>query len=154
MKSVKNKKFDPINIIISLLYVVLSLILLIFNEKALSNYNYILVIIFTLIGVIKLINNKNINDIIIGILSVWSALFIYIYYYQTIMILFLPVCFSLYSLIIGLISLKEKNKIITIISLLISILLIIKPIIDVIIYIKIFAIYIIIINIYYYLKNK
>ena len=152
MRSVK--KVNYIEIIISIIYFLLSLSLIIFDDKMLSNYNYILVILFALIGVIKLINKKNINDIIIALVSIWSALFIYIYYYQTIMILFLPICLSIYALMFGLISLKEKNKLNFILSIIISIILIIKPFLDIIIYIKIFGVYLLVMNIYRFLKNK
>ena len=124
-----------------LLGIVLSIILIFATEEFLSTINYLFVIIFSIIAVIKLINffmekdyeKKEYGDMITGIMSVWIAMFVF-KYGGFLFLELLPVLVSLLLFIMGLSSLTKYfnkknngNLVIGIASLIIGVLLIVLP---------------------------
>ena len=124
-----------------LLGIVMAIILIFATEEFLSTINYLFVIIFSIIAVIKLINffmekdyeKKQYGDMITGIMSVWIAIFVY-KYGGFLFLEMLPVLVSLLLFIMGLSSLTKYfnkknngNLVIGIASLIIGVLLIVLP---------------------------
>ena len=101
-------KEGKINIVLgSLLTLILGIFLIIATDDILTASNYIFVSIFTFIGVIQFINFlmsskdlvKRKEKLTISILFIWLALVMYKYY--TMLIIVLPILFSLYLLLLG-----------------------------------------------------
>lgn len=155
----------------SLLSIILGIVLIIATEELLVSVNYVLVCVFAIIGVIQIINfliSKQYkvhiySSLILGTIFIWLALFIYVYY--TMIIIILPVIFSLYSFIMGVILIikyfniknitKEKYKryiILSILSFLIGIILIFRPELSVYTYFKITGVYVIIVGLAYFIE--
>lgn len=155
----------------SFLSLVLGITLIVSTEDLLISINYVLVCIFAIVGVIQIIGffiskqyKKNIyNQLILGSIFLWLALFIYIYY--TMLIIILPIIFSLYSIIMGIILMikyfnikeitKEKYKrylILSILSFVLGVVLILKPMLSVYTYFKITGVYIILVAISYFIE--
>lgn len=155
----------------SFLSLVLGITLIVSTEDLLISINYVLVCIFAIVGVIQIIGfliskqyKKNIyNQLILGSIFLWLALFIYIYY--TMLIIILPIIFSLYSIIMGIIlmikyfNIKEITKIkykryliLSILSFIIGIVLILRPMLSVYTYFKITGVYIILVAISYFIE--
>lgn len=124
-----------------LLGIVISIILIFATEEFLSTINYLFVIIFSIIAVVKLINfimekdyeKKEYGDMITGIMSVWIAMFVF-KYGGFLFLEMLPVLVSLLLFIMGLSSLTKYfnkknngNLVIGILSLIIGVLLIVLP---------------------------
>ena len=101
----KDKNFS--NILISVLYFVLGVLFIGSTEELLTTFNYILVSICAIIGVIQMIGffigkkykSGNYLDIFVGVVFIWVSLILYWYY--RIMINILPILFSLYLFIMG-----------------------------------------------------
>lgn len=166
------KKEANLNLLLtSFLSLVLGISLIVATEELLVSVNYILVCIFAIIGVVQIITffiNKNYkqnqyNNLILGTIFIWLALFIYVYY--TMIIIILPIIFSLYSIIMAVVLLikyfnlknitHEKYKryiILSVISLAISIFLMIRPTLTVYTYFKITGVYVIFVAISYLLE--
>ena len=155
----------------SFLSLILGIVLIIATENLLVSVNYVLVCIFAIIGVIQIINffitkqyKDNIyNSLVLGTIFIWLAIFIYVYY--TMIIIILPIIFSLYSFIMGIILIikyfnlknitKEKNKhylVLSIISFIIGLFLIFRPELSVYTYFKITGVYVIIVGISYFIE--
>lgn len=149
-------------ILTSILSFVLGIVLIVATEDLLVTVNYVLVCIFAIIGVVQIISffvskdyKKNIyNSLILGIVFIWLSLFIYVYY--TMLIIILPVIFSLYSFIMGVVlliryfMLKNDMKVkytryivLSIISFVIGLVLIFRPALTVYTYFKITGVYVI-----------
>ena len=124
-----------------LLGIVMSIILIFATEEFLSTINYLFVIIFSIIAVIKLISfvmekdyeKKEYGDMVTGIMSIWIAMFVF-KYGGFLFLEMLPVLVSLLLFIMGLSSLikyfnkkNNGNLIIGIASLIIGVLLIVLP---------------------------
>lgn len=124
-----------------LLGIVMAIILIFATEEFLSTINYLFVIIFSIIAIIKLINfimekdykKKEYGDMVIGIMSIWIAMFVF-KYGQFLFLEMLPVLVSLLLFIMGLSSLTKYfnkknngNLAIGIASLIIGVLLIVLP---------------------------
>ena len=155
----------------SLLSLILGISLIVATEELLVSVNYILVCLFAIIGVIQIITffiNKSYKEnqyssLILGTIFIWLSIFIYVYY--TMIIIILPIIFSLYSVIMGVILIikyfniknivGEKYKrylFLSIISFLIGLFLIFRPQLTVFTYFKITGIYVIFISIAYFLE--
>ena len=163
---VKEKKVGGFSFLLAfILSIAIGCVLLFATDSFLLTINYLLVSIFAIIGVIEIISflvsksykYDNYFNLIIGVVSIWLALFIYVYY--TILLVFLPIMFSLYAFVMGTITLvkffrdKEiKNNwfylIISLVSYLIGILLLFKPIfsIDIYLLVTIFYFYFLVLN--------
>ncbi len=164
---VKEKKVGGFSFLLAfILSIAIGCVLLFATDSFLLTINYLLVSIFAIIGVIEIISflvsksykYDNYFNLIIGVVSIWLALFIYVYY--TILLVFLPIMFSLYAFVMGTITLvkffrdKEiKNNwfyfIISLVSYLIGILLLFKPIFSIDIYLKVIGVYVIVSSILY-----
>lgn len=144
------------------LSIIFGILLVFATETFLVTINYVLVSIFLILGVVQLISffmNKSYkheiyNNLIVGIICIWSALFIYVYYGS--LIFLLPVILSLYAFVVGAITLTKflKNKmipyiIISILSFIIGVLLLFKPALTVTLYLQITGVYIIITSLVY-----
>lgn len=155
----------------SFLLLVLGITLIIATEELLISVNYVLVCIFAIIGVIQIISfffNRGSNrdmygQLLLGTVFIWVAIFIYIYY--TMIIIILPIIFSLYSTIMGVIllvkyfNMKEITKtkykrylLLSLVSFVLGILLIVKPKLTIYTYFKITGVYIIIMAISYFME--
>jgi len=124
-----------------LLGIVMSIILIFATQEFLSTINYLFVIIFAIIAVIKIISfimekdyeKKQYSDIIMGVMSTWIAMFVF-KYGQFLFLEMLPVLVSLLLFVMGISSLtkyfnfkRKGNLVIGIISLLLGVLLIVLP---------------------------
>lgn len=137
----KKKLFNVSEGFYYLLGIVMAIILIFATEEFLSTINYLFVIIFSIIAVVKLINffmekdyeKKQYGDMITGIMSVWIAMFVF-KYGGFLFLELLPVLVSLLLFIMGLSSLTKYfnkknngNLVIGIASLIIGVLLLILP---------------------------
>ena len=151
------KKESNMNLIlISLLSFVLGVILIAATEDILTVFNYIFVCVFGIIGIIELIGfgvlkgyrENDYSNLLMGIVFVWLALIMYVYYMMIINIL--PIIFSLYLFIMGAFMLMwyflEKNTmkrkykrylVLGILSIIVGVLLIFEPGFGVYTYLKI-----------------
>lgn len=138
----KNKKVHNVSEgFYYLLGIVMGIILILATEEFLSTINYLFVVIFAVIAVIKIINfimekdyeKKNYSDMIMGIMSTWIAIFVF-KYGQFLFLEMLPVLVSLLLFTMGISSLtkyfnlkRKGNLIVGVVSLLLGVLLIVIP---------------------------
>ena len=140
-KEEKRKIFNVSEGFYYLLGIVISIILIFATEEFLSTINYLFVIIFSVVAVIKIINfimekeyeRKEFSDMITGIMSVWIAMFIF-KYGQFLFLEMLPVLVSLLLFTMAISSLikyfNKKRKgdlIVGIISLRLGVILVFMP---------------------------
>ena len=166
------KKESRLNLLlISFLTLFLGITLVVATEELLISINYVLVCIFSIIGIIQIINffinksykNNNYNTLILGVILIWLSIFIYIYY--TMLIIILPIILSLYSTVMGVLLLIKyfniKNTllikykrylILAILSFIIGILLITRPKWTIYTYFQITGVYIILLAFAYLLE--
>ena len=124
-----------------LLGIVMGIILIFATEEFLSTINYLFVVIFAVIAVIKLISffmekdykKREYSDMITGVMSTWIAIFVF-KYGEFLFLEMLPVLVSLLLFTMGISSLtkylsyKRKGNLVTgIISLMLGVLLICVP---------------------------
>lgn len=149
-------------ILTSILSFILGIVLIVATEDLLVAVNYVLVCIFAIIGVVQIISffvghdyKKEVySSLILGSVFIWLSLFIYVYY--TMLIIILPVIFSLYSFIMGVVlliryfMLKNEAKvkytryiILAILSFMMGLVLIFRPAFTVYTYFKITGVYVI-----------
>jgi len=150
----------------SILSMILGIILIVATEDILTVFNYIFVCIFGIIGVIQLIGfvlgkdylENDYNRLILGIVFIWLAFIMYVYYMMIINIL--PIIFSLYLFIMGSFMIIryftekkllgigfKKYLILGIISIIVGIFLIFEPWFGVFTYLKITGVNVILISI-------
>ena len=95
------------NILIGVLYFVLGVLFIASTDELLTTFNYILVSICAIIGILQIIGfligkkykNGSYSDILIGVVFIWVSLILYVYY--RVMINILPILFSLYLFIMA-----------------------------------------------------
>lgn len=95
------------NLLISILYFVLGVLFIASTDELLTTFNYILVSLCAIIGVLQFISffvskkykDGNYLDLLIGTVFIWVSLVLYVYY--RIMINILPILFSLYLFIMS-----------------------------------------------------
>ena len=159
------------NILISILYFVLGVLFIGSTDALLTTFNYILVSICAIIGVLQIINffitkkykNENYSDILIGVVFIWVSLILYVYY--RIMINILPILFSLYlfimaiELIIKYVEHKNtvnekrgKYLILGLLAIVVGLLLIFNPGSVIYTYLKITGVYLIIVSALYFIS--
>lgn len=163
-----NKIFNVSEGFYYLLGIVISIILIFATEEFLSTINYLFVIIFSIIAVVKLINfvmekdyeKKQYADMITGIMSIWIAIFVF-KYGGFLFLEMSPVLVSLLLFIMGLSSLTKYfnkknngNLVIGITSLIIGVLLIVLPSSIMYICFKITGVYLLITIILDLIDNK
>ena len=136
------------DILVGVLYFVLGIVFIAATEELIKTFNYVLVSISMIIGVMQLLQfflnkkyqDNNYMEMFIGIVFIWVGLILYVYY--GFMINILPILFSLYlfimagSMFIKYLQLKDviginrkKYLILFLVALLIGILLIFNPVV-------------------------
>ena len=95
----KERNITPI--ITNILYFLLGVLFICTTEELIKTFNYILICVCAVIGVVQIISNifnkdKKQFNLIIGIIFIWAALILYANYGYNI----LPILFSLYLFII------------------------------------------------------
>lgn len=151
-----------------ILLIAISCTLIFSTKEFLSTINYLFVIIFAIVAVIKLINfimdrkylSMEYTDLIIGIMSVWIAMFVF-KYGEYIFLEMLPVLVSLLLFLMAISSFikyftigKIGNLIFSITSLIFGILLIVLPGSIVYIFFKLTGIYILVMVILDFIDYK
>lgn len=168
-KEEKNKKvFNVSEGFYYLLGIVMAIILMFATEEFLSTINYLFVIIFAIIAVIKIISfvmekdyeRKDYSDMVMGIMSAWIAMFIF-KYGQFLFLEMLPVLVSLLLFLMGISSLtkylsfkKTGNLILGLSSIVFGVLLIVLPASVMYICFKITGVYLLITIILDLIDNK
>ena len=153
------------NILVCVLYFILGAILIAATQELIKTFNYILVSICAIIGVLQLIsffinkkyNNNDYGDLLSSVVFIWVSLILYVYY--GFMINILPILFSLYLFIMSVDMLSKyintkdkKNLILSIISFLIGLLLIFNPGSMILTYLKLTGVYLVILSILFFLE--
>ena len=166
------KQESNLNIFLtSILSMVLGIILIVATSDILTVFNYIFVCIFGIIGVVQMLGfvmgndylQNDYNRLILGIVFIWLAFIMYVYYMMIINIL--PIIFSLYLFIMGafmiiryftekkMLGIKSnKYLILGIISIVVGVLLIFEPWFGVYTYLKITGINVILISLMFLLE--
>ena len=163
-----NKKYNVSDGFYYILGIVLSLVLIFATEELLSTVNYLFVVIFSIIAVIKIINfiinreyeKKDYYGVILGIMCLWLGLFTF-KYGQFLFLELLPVLVSLLLFLMGVSSLIKffnykitTNVVVAIISIILGIVLIFVPKSIMYIFFKITGIYIFVMVILDFINYK
>lgn len=163
-----NKKYNVSDGFYYILGIVLSLVLIFATEELLSTVNYLFVVIFSIIAVIKIINfimnkeyeKKDYSGVILGIMCLWLGLFSF-KYGQFLFLELLPVLVSLLLFLMGVSSLIKffsykitANVVVAIISIILGIVLIFVPKSIMYIFFKITGIYILVMVILDFINYK
>ena len=163
-----NKKYNVSDGFYYILGIVLSLVLIFATEELLSTVNYLFVVIFSIIAVIKIINfiinkeyeKKDYSGVILGIMCLWLGLFTF-KYGQFLFLELLPVLVSLLLFLMGVSSLIKffnykitTNVVVAIISIILGIVLIFVPKSIMYIFFKITGIYIFVMVILDFINYK
>lgn len=157
-------------ILVGLLYFILGIVFLAATEELIKTFNYVLVCICAIIGVIQLIQffinkkylDNNYTDLLMAIVFIWVSLILYVYY--GFMINILPILFSLYlfimafSMFIKYLQMKDivgvnrkKYLILFLVALLIGVLLIFNPGGVVYPYLKITGVYLVVVSVLHFI---
>lgn len=158
------------DLLVSILYFVLGIVFLAATDELIKTFNYILVCICAIIGVIQFIQffinkkykDNNYTDLLMAVVFIWVSLILYVYY--GFMINILPILFSLYlfvmacDMLVKYIHLKESFDvksinylILSFIAILVGLLLIFNPGSVILTYLKITGGYLIFVAILYFM---
>ena len=155
-----NKENNLSIILTNILYFILGLVLIAATKELIQTFNYILVRICAIIGVIQIISffigkkykENNYSDLLLAVVFIWVSLILYVYY--GFMLNILPILFSLYLFVMAIDMLSKfintKNKkylILSIISILVGLLLIFNPGSVILTYLKITGVYFLLVSI-------
>ena len=155
-----NKETNLNGILISILYFILGVVLIAATDELIKTFNYILVSICAIIGVLQIISfaiNKkykqnDYNDLLIAVIFIWVSLILYVYY--GFMINILPILFSLYLFVMSIdmlskyISLKNKKHLVLfILAIIVGLLLIFNPGQVILTYLKVTGVYLVLVAI-------
>ena len=156
-------------ILVGLLYFVLGVVFLAATSELIRTFNYVLVSICAIIGVIQFIqffmNKKykdgNYTDLLLAVVFIWVSLILYVYY--GFMINMLPILFSLYlfvmacDMLVKYINLKEvvdvnrkKYLILGGIAVIVGLLLIFNPGGVIFTYLKVTGLYLILVSVLHF----
>lgn len=156
-------------ILIGLLYFVLGIVFLAATEELIKTFNYVLVCICAIIGVIQLISffvskkyqDNNYTDLLLAVVFIWVSLILYVYY--GFMINILPILFSLYlfvmasDLLVRYLQLKDvvgvnrkKYLILFLVAFMIGLLLIFNPGGVIYTYLKITGVYLVVVSVLHF----
>ena len=156
-------------ILVGLLYFVLGVVFLAATSELIKTFNYVLVSICAIIGVIQLIqffiNKKykdgNYTDLLLSVVFIWVSLILYVYY--GFMINILPILFSLYlfvmacDMFVKYLNMKEevsinrkKYLILCLVAVIIALLLIFNPGSSIFVYLKITGIYLVVVSVLHF----
>ena len=167
----ENKKKKNYNVSEGFYYIlglVLALVLIFATDELLSTVNYLFVVIFSIIAVIRVINfvmdkeylKKDYSGIVMGIMCLWLALFTF-KYGQFLFLELLPVLVSLLLFFMGISSLIKyfdrmvtANMIVSIISIILGIILIFVSKNVMYIFFKIIGVYIFVMVILDFINYK
>ena len=161
-------------ILVGLLYFVLGVVFLAATQELFKTFNYVLVCICAVTGVIQLIQffvskkyeNGNYTDLLLAVVFIWVSLILYVYY--GFMINILPILFSLYLFVMAcdmlvkfILTKKDisdvkgiktkKYLILSGVALIIGLLLIFNPGGVIYVYLKITGVYLIIVSILHFM---
>lgn len=164
-------KKDLSVILVNVLYLVLGIVFIAATEELIKTFNYILVCICAVIGVIQMINffvskkykDNNYTDLIIASVFIWVSLILYVYY--GFMINILPILFSLYlfimasDMVVRYINFKDvvnvnrkKYLILGVVAIAVALLLIFNPGGVIYTYLKVTGVYLILVSILSFLE--
>ena len=151
------------NVLIGILYFILGVVLIAATNELIKTFNYILVSISAIIGVVGMINffmkkkykDNNYIELLVAVLFIWISLVLYIYY--GFMIIILPMLFSLYLFMLAVLMLlkylSDKNKkylVLFLMAIIIGLLLIFNPGSAIFNYLKVTGIYLIVVSMIYF----
>lgn len=163
------KDINLSTVLMGILYLVLGIVFVAATEELLKTFNYILVCICAIIGVIQIIahfvekdyKNNNYSNLLIGIVFIWVSLILYVYY--GFMINILPILFSLYLFVMAVemfvryVNLKSvinvnrvKYLLLGLIAIIVGLLLIFNPGSIVLTYLKVTGVYLILVSFLYF----
>lgn len=157
------KETNLSRVLVCALYFILGVVLIAATNELIKTFNYILVSICSIIGVLQIINfiitkkykENNYNDLLIAVIFIWVSLILYVYY--GFMINILPILFSLYLFVMSIETISKynntKNKkylILALISILVGLLLIFNPFSIILTYLKVTGIYLVVVSILYF----
>ena len=152
-------------VLVCALYFILGIVLIAATNELIKTFNYILVSICAIIGVLQIINflitkkykENDYNDLLIAVIFIWVSLILYVYY--GFMLNILPILFSLYLFVMSIdmlskyINLKNpKNLILCILAIILGLLLIFNPGSVILTYLKITGIYLVIVSILFFIE--
>ena len=162
-----------------ILYFVLGIVFIAATDELLKTFNYILVCICAVIGVVQILSfflekdyqKNNYTDLLIGVVFIWVSFVLYIYY--GFMINILPILFSLYLFVMAIemwvryVHLKEfvnirrgKYLFLGFVAIVVGLLLIFNPGGVILTYLKVTGVYLILVSLLYFslcfhfLKNR
>ena len=162
-----------------ILYFVLGIVFIAATDELLKTFNYILVCICAVIGVVQVISfflereylKNNYTSLLIGVVFIWVSLILYVYY--GFMINILPILFSLYLFVMAIemwvryVHLKEfvnirrgKSLFLGFVAIVVGLLLIFNPGGVILTYLKVTGVYLILVSLLYFslcfhfLKNR
>lgn len=162
-----------------ILYFVLGIVFIAATDELLKTFNYILVCICAVIGVVQILSfflekdyqKNNYTNLLIGVVFIWVSLVLYIYY--GFMINILPILFSLYLFVMAIemwvryVHLKEfvnirrgKYLFLGFVAIVVGLLLIFNPGGVILTYLKVTGVYLILVSLLYFslcfhfLKNR
>ena len=155
-------------ILVPVLYFILGVVFIAATEELIRTFNYILVCICAIIGVLQMISffvnrkykDNNYTDLLVAVVFIWVSLILYVYY--GFMINILPILFSLYlfvmacDMLIKYIRLKDvihvkrtKYLVLFLFAVLIGLLLIFNPGSVIYTYLKVTGVYLVLVAILY-----
>ena len=162
-------------LLVTILYFILGIVFIAATDELIKTFNYVLVCICAIIGVMQLIQflvnkkyqDNNFSDLLLAVVFIWVSLILYVYY--GFMINILPILFSLYlfvmacDMLVKYIQLKDNLKvnrkkylILAILAILVGVLLVFNPGSFIFIYLKITGVYLVVVAMLYfmdYIKN-
>lgn len=165
----KNRESNLSLVLIGLLYLLLGIVFIAATEELLKTFNYILVSICLIIGVVQILSfiiskkyrDGNYSSLLVGVVFIWVSLVLYVYY--GFMINILPILFSLYLFVMAceMISkfFKYKNVInvrrwkyllLGCLAITVGLLLIFNPGEVILTYLKITGVYLVLVGILYF----
>lgn len=168
LENCKKKNYNVSEGFYYILGLVLALVLIFATDELLSTVNYLFVVIFSIIAVIRVINfimdkeylKKDYSGIVMGIMCLWLALFTF-KYGQFLFLELLPVLVSLLLFFMGISSLIKyfdrrvtANMIVSIISIILGIILIFVSKSVMYIFFKIIGVYIFVMIILDFINYK
>lgn len=152
-----------------ILYFVLGIVFIAATDELLKTFNYILVCICAVIGVVQILSfllekdyqKNNYTDLLIGVVFIWVSLVLYVYY--GFMINILPILFSLYLFVMAIemwvryVHLKEfadirrgKYFFLGFVAIVVGLLLIFNPGGVILTYLKVTGVYLILVSLLYF----
>ena len=173
------KNFSLSTVLMGILYFVLGIVFIAATDELLKTFNYILVCICAVIGVVQILSfflekdyqKNNYTDLLIGVVFIWVSLVLYIYY--GFMINILHILISLYLFVMAIemwvryVHLKEfvnirrgKYLFLGFVAIVVGLLLIFNPGGVILTYLKVTGVYLILVSLLYFslcfhfLKNR